>query len=61
MNVDISDDMVPKSFYQEIPAVQAKEEIGKYRLIEKYKDLRGPPSGEDHLCSGVDRMRGLNI
>jgi len=38
VKIDFNDDMIPKSFYQEIPAGPAKEEISRYRLIEKCKE-----------------------
>jgi hypothetical protein len=37
VKVDFNDDMLPKSFYQEIPADQALPEISKYRMIEPCK------------------------
>jgi hypothetical protein len=37
VKVDFNDDMMPKTFYQEIPAAQALPEISKYRLIEPCK------------------------
>lgn len=37
VKVDFNDDMVPKTFYQEIPATQALPEISKYRMIEPCK------------------------